>query len=212
MEKTLITVVRHGETEWNVAMRLQGIKNSNLTAKGIKQVELAAEALSKKEFDVVISSDLGRALNTAEIITSKNNLKIIKDKSLRERNFGIMEGLTREEILEKHPDVYSAYLKRKDTYKIVNGESLIEFNSRVLDGLAKIVNLYEGKRILIISHGGVLDCIIRMVFSYSLSDFRNFSTYNTAINIFSILNKKWTLEEWGNVSHLNAMELLNDSN
>ncbi len=212
MKKTLITVVRHAETEWNVAMRLQGIQDSALTPKGIKQSELVAETLSNQEFDVLISSDLGRAVKTAEIIAAKTNLSIIMDTSLRERNFGIMEGLTREEISEKYPDALSSYYKRKATYEVENGESLNVFNNRVTKGLTSIVNSNEGKRILIVSHGGVLDCIIRMVFNYPLSVSRNFSIYNTSINVFSVIDSKWTLEQWGIINHLKAMEKLNEFN
>lgn len=212
MKKTLITVVRHAETEWNVAMRLQGIQDSALTPKGIRQVELLAETLVNQEYDILISSDLGRAVKTAQIIAKKINLSINKDPSLRERNFGIMEGLTREQISKKYPDVLSSYSKRKETYQVENGESLREFNKRVLSGLANIVSLNEGKNLLIVSHGGVLDCIIRKIFDYPLSASRSFSIYNTSINVFSIAEGKWTLEQWGIVNHLHAMEKLNEFN
>jgi broad specificity phosphatase PhoE len=98
MNKTKITLVRHGETEWNVAMRLQGTKNSPLTENGIKQAELVAEALSQQKFHRLISSDLDRALKTAAILNIYHHLQIEEEPALRERNFGIMEGLTRDEI------------------------------------------------------------------------------------------------------------------
>jgi len=212
MEKTWITLIRHGETEWNVAMRLQGIQDSNLTSKGLRQAELLARELYNRKFNVMISSDLGRAIKTAEIISSKTNLTVIRDQALRERNFGIMEGLTREEISEKYPDVLSGFMKRKVSYKIENGESLAEFYDRVTKGLNRIISVHEGKRILIITHGGVLDCMIRMVFHYPLSDTRNFTIYNASINVFSTKNKQWMLEEWGNVDHLLAIEKSDEIN
>ncbi len=212
MEKTWITLIRHGETEWNVAMRLQGIQDSNLTSKGLRQAELLARELYSRKFNVMISSDLGRAIKTAEIISSKTNLTVIRDQALRERNFGIMEGLTREEISEKYPDVLSGFMKRKVSYKIENGESLAEFYDRVTKGLNRIISVHEGKRILIITHGGVLDCMIRMVFHYPLSDTRNFTIYNASINVFSTKNKQWMLEEWGNVDHLLAIEKSDEIN
>ena len=212
MKKTLITVVRHGETEWNVAMRLQGIQDSDLTAKGVRQVEKLAETITNEDFDVMVSSDLGRALQTSEIIASKTGLSYIRDASLRERNFGIMEGLTREEISSKYPEVLAAYYKRKATYKVEKGESLNEFNARVIKGLFNIEKFYKGKKILIVAHGGVLDCIIRMVFSYPLSSTRCFTIFNTAINVFSVVDNKWTLEEWGNIKHLDKADSLNEYN
>lgn len=212
MEKTWVTLIRHGETEWNAAMRLQGIQDSNLTSKGLRQAELVAMELCNRKFDVMISSDLGRAIKTAEIIASRTKLTVIRDQALRERNFGIMEGFTREEISEKYPDVLSGYMKRKVSYKIESGESLAEFYNRVTEGLNRIISVHKGKRILIITHGGVLDCMIRMVFHYPLPDTRNFTIYNASINVFSTKNKQWMLEEWGNVDHLLAIEKSDEIN
>ena len=98
MEKTILTLVRHGETEWNVAGRLQGFQNSPLTGHGRRQVEMLSEALSHRSFDAIYSSDQGRAVETAHIINRYHSLEIHTDPSLRERNFGVMEGLTLEEI------------------------------------------------------------------------------------------------------------------
>ncbi|MGD2033823.1 MAG: histidine phosphatase family protein [Bacteroidales bacterium] len=210
MQKTAVTIIRHGETEWNVALRLQGIQDSPLTPEGIKQAGQLAESLRQEKFDVMISSDLGRAVRTAEIIAAKTRLEIIRDSALRERNFGVMEGMTREEAFKKYPEVFSSYSKRKETYKIKNGESLVAFNKRVREGLDRILHTYPDKNILIVSHGGVLDCVIRMVFNYPLSSFRSFSIYNTAINRFSVSDNKWVLEEWGNTDHLSSQGSMNE--
>jgi probable phosphoglycerate mutase len=206
MSITRVTMIRHGETEWNVAMRLQGKKNSDLTKRGIKQVELVAEALKKRTFNVLFSSDQGRAVKTAEIINGYQHLNLILSEKLRERNFGIMEGLTREEIALKFPEVHEGYINRKSAYQIPDGESLVEFYFRVTNELKEIVRTYKGNRILIVTHGGVLDCTMRMVFSYSLDVSRNFSIYNAAINTFNVREDKWSLEEWGNIDHFNSLD------
>lgn len=199
MARTQVTIVRHGETEWNVAMRLQGMQDSNLTHKGIEQASLTAKALQKKSFDKLISSDLERAIKTAEILNEYHNLPIVKNTVLRERNFGIMEGLTREIIMAEHPETYEGYMQRKDTYQIPEGESLVEFYARVTEGINAIVKANEGKQLLLVSHGGVLDCMIRMIFDYPLSAPRRFSIYNASINVFSVNMGEWRLDTWGNV-------------
>jgi 2,3-bisphosphoglycerate-dependent phosphoglycerate mutase len=201
MEKTRVTMVRHGETEWNVAMRLQGKQDSNLTKNGLHQVKLVSDALSTYNFDILISSDLGRAMKTAEIINKKHNLEIISDSSLRERNFGIMEGLTREQIQDRYPEVFNGYMDRKDIYCIPEGESLVDFYERVTIGLRHLTKTYAGKNMLIVSHGGVLDCVMRMVFNYSLSAPRRFSIYNASVNSFTVIGDDWFLEQWGNIDH-----------
>ncbi len=207
MAKTSITVVRHGETDWNVSRQLQGRQNSKLTTNGLKQTQLTAEALKGIAFDALYTSDLKRALETTEIINQYHNLEIQIDKSLAERNFGVMEGLTSEELQEKYPEIYSNYLARKEDFQIPGGESLNSFMDRVKQSLENIIRVHEGRHILIITHGGVLDCIIRILFDYPLSAPRRFSIYNASINRISVTDGEWFLEEWGDISHQKARSL-----
>jgi probable phosphoglycerate mutase len=199
--KSLVTIIRHGETEWNVAMRLQGNSDSALTEKGLKQAELAAKALQSLNYDVLISSNQKRALRTAEIINQYQGLTILENGAFRERNFGIMEGLTREEIVKNYPDEYDRYKKRRAEFQIPEGESLVQFYQRVTDGLNQISSMYQGKKILLVTHGGVLDCALRMTLDIPLGTVRKFSIYNAAINTFSFSENQWILEEWGNINH-----------
>jgi probable phosphoglycerate mutase len=201
MRKTKIWLVRHGETQWNVALRLQGMKDSKLTQNGLRQAEMVARTLQTQKFNLLISSDLGRAIRTADIINKYHGLPVRENKAMRERNFGIMEGLTREEIRLKFPDVFNGYMERKDSYDIPEGESLTAFYHRVIQGLNSIVEQHEGTDILIVSHGGVLDCIMRYIFNYPLSSPRRFSIYNGSISTFSVSDKGWFLEQWGNTDH-----------
>jgi 2,3-bisphosphoglycerate-dependent phosphoglycerate mutase len=207
-----ITIVRHGETEWNKTMQLQGFKDSPLTKKGIQQAELLAETIKERTFDILITSDLYRAEHTANIINKYLNLEIIKHSSLRERSFGIMEGMTREEIEKKHATTYNSYVKRTATFEIPGGESLVAFNKRVMDTFEQIINIYANKKILVVAHGGVLDCVIRYVFRLNLDDSRKFTIYNTSVNTFLIENNNWILDEWGNIGHLSKLAVLNEHN
>lgn len=202
--KTLITIVRHGETEWNVAMRLQGKQDSPLTAKGKEQVKRVAEALKTRTFDVFISSDLGRALQTAEAINRFQGMTIIPDDGFRERNFGVMEGMTLAQIRAEYPDAHVGYKARNAEYQVPEGESLIQFSKRVNAAFDRIVAEYPGKRVLLVAHGGVLDCLVRRIFGFPLGETRNFSVYNAAINTFSFEDGLWKLEEWGNIDHFNG--------
>jgi 2,3-bisphosphoglycerate-dependent phosphoglycerate mutase len=199
MSGTSLTLIRHGETEWNVAMRLQGMKNSNLTEKGLDQARMAGQALMKRTYDVLISSDLERAVKTAEILNAYHHLPVEQNKLLRERNFGVMEGLTREQIMAKYPATYHEYMNRNDVGQIPEGESLVEFHGRVTGAMNSIVKEHTGKRILIVTHGGVLDCMMRMIFDYPLSAPRRFSIFNASINDFVFEDGHWYLETWGNI-------------
>ena len=95
---TNLFAVRHGETQWNVIGKQQGHLNSPLTDTGIKQAQGLAEGLSEKNIDVIYSSDLGRALQTTEIIATTLRLEIHQDPRLRERHLGSMQGLTPKEF------------------------------------------------------------------------------------------------------------------
>jgi probable phosphoglycerate mutase len=209
---TEITIVRHGETEWNKKMQLQGFTDSPLTDKGIRQANLLGEEIKWRKFDQLIISDLYRAEHTAQIINRHLELEMKKNKGLRERSFGVMEGMTREEIALKHADIYNAYIKRKSTFDIPGGESLIRFYERVIDTLNEIILQFDNQKILIVSHGGVIDCVIRYIFQLNLDDKRNFTIYNTSVNSFTIENNNWILEEWGNINHLKKENALKEFN
>jgi probable phosphoglycerate mutase len=212
MGGTKITIVRHGETEWNKTMQLQGHKDSPLTEKGMAQAELLAETIKLRKFDILITSDLGRAIHTAQIINKNLKLNIIIDRNLRERAFGIMEGLTREEISVKYKDVFDGYMQRHVTFEIPEGESLTEFNIRILEAFQQISRSYKNKTILMVAHGGVLDCVIRRVFNMELGADRPFSIFNTSVNTITIDGERWVLEEWGNTEHLQQATVMNEMN
>ncbi len=207
-----ITVVRHGETEWNKLMQLQGHTDSPLTKRGLAQAELLSEYIRYRSFDVLISSDLYRAAHTAKLINKHLGLPIIKNKDIRERSFGILEGHTLLEIQEKYNTAFKAYTSRKSTFELPDGESLVQFNERVIGAIHEIANQYKGKSILLVAHGGVLDCIIRHIFNIDLDTDRNFSVLNTSVNTITISDGKWKLEEWGNTEHLKQTEALDEFN
>jgi probable phosphoglycerate mutase len=212
MGGTKITIVRHGETEWNKTMQLQGHKDSPLTEKGLVQAEMLAETIKSRKFDILITSDLGRAIHTAQIINKNLKLNITIDRNLRERAFGIMEGLTREEINLKYKDVLEGYMQRVASYEIPEGESLIQFNNRIVEAFQQIARTYKNKSVLMVAHGGVLDCVIRKIFNMELNTDRPFSIFNTSVNTITIDGDRWILEEWGNTEHLQQQSVLNEIN
>lgn len=198
---TRVTIVRHGETEWNVSMQLQGHRDSPLTPLGVAQVDATAKLLKERDFDVFISSDLKRAADSALILNRYHNMDIIANSAIRERSFGIMEGLTRDELKRSYPDIYEGYMQRIPDYQIPNGESLEQFYHRVIDEINNLAMAYFGKNLLIVAHGGVLDCVIRKVFDMPLDAPRRFRLYNASINTILVKSDNiWLLEEWGVVS------------
>lgn len=201
MALTRLTLVRHGETEWNVTMQLQGHRDSSLTKLGRKQVEATAELLKGRKFDCLYSSDLRRALRTAEIVNQYHQLEIQLESGLRERMFGIMESLTRNQLKQRYPETYEGYMNRVPDFPIPNGESLTDFNNRAISTLQTIAEQNQEKNILLITHGGILDCVIRHIFNMTLDSPRVYRLYNASVNTFVIQNNRWVMEEWGVISN-----------
>lgn len=207
---TRITMVRHGETHWNKIERMQGQLDSNLTELGIKQASAVANALKKIKYDAFYSSDLKRAMQTSEIISKQLGLTVIKENCLREINLGIAQGLTAEEFKDRYPDEYIKYASKDPDYVIPDGESNREKYNRAVGCLSELAQRHKGGNILIVTHGGILDSIIRMVFDIPLSVKRHFSLINASINVFNVADGKWMLETWGNISHLNDIPASDD--
>jgi len=205
-----ITIVRHGETIWNVEQRLQGQQNSKLSENGILQAELLGNALKKREFDVLISSDLERAIETAKIINQQLLLPHTIHSNLRERSLGIFEGKTMAEIRQKYPDEYLFYKARTPGYVIPNGESIEQLFRRVTTEIEDIAHKFANKKVLIVSHGLVLEMMMYKTFNIDLDKPRVFSINNSSISSFYIDTNNWFLKEWGVIEHLASRNVLNE--
>ncbi len=161
-ENTLV-VARHGETDWNKERRMLGRTDMGLNKTGQQQAQGLIGLLEKEKIDIVISSPLKRAYQTAEIVT-QNKIKILEDDLLKERAMGDFEGMTKREIKNKYPDA-SYYLVNSNGEEhrywkdIPKGESFIAVKKRVDEFVEKINNKYRDKRILVFSHAGFLDML-----------------------------------------------------
>src|SRR5262245_29104209 len=103
MDRTQLIIVRHGQTQWNLKLIRQGHLDSGLTEKGIAQAKALGERLARESFTALYSSDLGRAVQTAQMIAAATGHEIITDPRLRERHLGIFQGLKGDELREKFP-------------------------------------------------------------------------------------------------------------
>jgi len=153
-------LVRHGETELNSAERYWGRSDVKLSAAGIEQAERLRDRLAVEKIDAVYSSNLERALVTAEIIASGHQLAVITCAELREVNFGQLEGLNFSEISRLYPEVAKLWVERSTKLKYPGGESLVEFNTRVSKFLSRLDKHTVGETILIVAHAGVLRTLV----------------------------------------------------
>lgn len=159
-----ICVARHGETDWNTAEILQGWTDVEINDKGRRQAHELALALAPSDFDLIYSSPLLRALETAEIIAG--DLRLAPPAihpGLKERHFGAIQGIPKPELAELNPVLLQQILKRNPACTFPQGESMNVFADRVLHAVTSIGVQHPGKSVLVITHGWVIDVIVRHV-------------------------------------------------
>lgn len=157
-----ICVARHGETDWNIAGILQGWLDVEINDKGRRQAYELVAAFSGARFGVVYSSPLVRALETAEIVAKALRLPPpVCHEGLKERNFGVIQGVPKAELSELNPVLLQQILSRNPATDFEQGESMDEFADRVLGAIVDIGGRHRGERVLVICHGWVMDVITR---------------------------------------------------
>ena len=187
-----IYLVRHGNTDWNVEMRIQGQTDVLLNSKGIAEAEHCADYFKDIEFDKVYTSYLSRAIKTAEIIT-KNQYPLIKVPDLNERHFGIWQTQLWGDIHRQIPNLKKIWKHDDGTFRPEGGESLEEMIVRVQNKFKEILNSNKkGSQILIVAHGGPLKAMIGYVLEANYNEIPNIVKQNNCC--INIINYHDTLE------------------
>ncbi len=201
---TRFCLVRHGETEWNAERRIQGQIDIALNATGRRQAAAAGRWLRAAGVDAVYSSDLQRAWATACAIGEAIGRHPVAVPEMRERRYGIFEGLTFMELKERHPEGYAAYERRDPDYDFECGESLRQMFARVTGKLVELAGAHQGQTVVVVLHGGVLDIINRYVRGNPLHVPRDFLIPNAGLNWIACAGGAWSIEAWGDTRHLEA--------
>ena len=211
MTKTRFCLVRHGETDWNVERRLQGHTDIDLNQQGMAQAEQMAKALKaiNLKFDVLYTSDLLRAANTAKAVEEIFGVNAIPDEALRERHLGALQGLTTADASALKPTLWEIHLSRNLDHSLEGGESILEFSHRIHGVLEKIRLQHFGKTILLVSHGGTLDMMYRLASNQALEAERAVNVPNASLNWISHDGSSWSVDHWADTSHLRGLALDN---
>jgi probable phosphoglycerate mutase len=199
---THLLAIRHGETEWNSQGRFQGHLDSALNREGLAQAEALGEFLAGERFDLLLSSDLGRALQTARAIARRTGHEIVVEPRLRERRMGIFQGLTPAEVQAHYPDEYARFGSRDPDYVIPDGESMRQLFERSVACFTELAARHAGLTLAAVTHGGVLAMLYRHARAMPLDAPRDFSLRNTGINRFRHRLGAWQLRSWGDIGHL----------
>lgn len=158
---TTIYLTRHGQTLWNIEKRLQGRGNSPLTEDGIERAKELRERIKNINIDIIYSSPIERALNTAHIIKGDKNIEVITDDGLMEMCFGDYEGKRTEDVTKENPewDIH-LIMEGNIEMKAPNGETLEEVRERVAKAMEGIIEKNRGKTILVVAHGITLKALM----------------------------------------------------
>ena len=205
-----ILLVRHGETDWNRAKRLQGHLDISLNQEGITQANRLGKSLVNESIDIAYSSDLSRAFDTAQAILAQRSIPHFIDQSLRERCYGEIQGMTYAQIEAELPDNHRAWHSRDPDFQPKNGESLRQFYQRVEAGMLQIAKAHFGQTILVVAHGGILDCMFRLASGISIEDRMKVDLLNTSLNRLQYDGQKFQIKTWADLSHLENQSALDE--
>ncbi len=201
MQKTELILIRHGETEWNKQLRMQGHLNSNLSKLGQSQISSLGNWMKNITFDYIYCSDSPRARLTAEAITQFSGVDLKVDKRLREKNLGVFEGLTSDEAIKLHPEVFRLFKTAGSEYVIKNGESTKQLLERAYEFIEEIRLNHQNERGVLVTHGGVIRVLLKHILRISLDAPTHFKIRNTGI--YSLYwEEKWMVSQMGLVPHL----------
>jgi len=204
--KLTLLAIRHGETVLNIEQRYQGHSDSPLTETGRNQVSALGRRMAKMEFDTLISSDLGRTQETASIIAGYTGHAVETDSRLRERNYGVLEGLTVPEIKARHSEVLKQLDANDPDYIIPEGESHRQHYERNLAVIEELQSGRSSPKVAMVVHGGVLDSLFRYVACLPLDQPRCFITANASLTTMThgifYGTVRWVIETWCDTAHL----------
>ena len=151
---TMLYLVRHGETDWNRARKIQGSTDIPLNATGREQAATSGRLLARRQWDGIYASPLSRAFETAEIIARETGLSSpVAIPALVERNYGTAEGMTGSEIDRLFPD--GAEVPGRETREQVA--------ARVMPALHELAAQHPGENLIVVAHGGVIRTVLNTV-------------------------------------------------
>lgn len=187
-----IGFIRHGRTSWNKDKRAQGSSDIHLDQDGRKEAEKLAQHLDRNEWDVIVSSHLARAKQTADIIAETLGIEVLIDQRLREASGGLIEGTTEQERIEKWGENWRALDLGIEAEEIVV--------ARAREAITEFEENFHGKNILIVSHGSFL----RHYFRSALPTLNHDShLFNTSLTIVEKQNDDWINVAYNSTPHLN---------
>ncbi len=200
-----IFLIRHGQSEWNKLYKIQGQQDTMLTDLGRKQAVRIGSRLINENVDIIFTSDLARAFDTANIISGIINKPLVVSQDIREINFGKWEGLTLQNIKEMYRDEYSLWLKEPDRLEIEGAETLKKLEARIMNWINNIIMESRENNIAIVSHSATLKTIILGLLGIDISHYKNITLHNVSLSIVECREYNNVLTMLNDTSHLKEL-------
>jgi broad specificity phosphatase PhoE len=202
---TTLFLVRHGRTGWNKEQIFRGTKDVPLDAVGKQEALLVGERLKAEGITAVFSSPLSRAKETAEAIARFHNVGVQVLAGLNDLNFGEWEGLSRQEVEERYPDLYRQWQQEPHRVIFPAGEGLDAVRSRVIEAVGDVVARHPQEAVALVSHRVVLKVLICALLGLANSHFWNIGQDTAAINCFQYQDGKWIAALLNDTCHLRGV-------
>lgn len=199
-----IVFIRPGETDWNRLGRWQGWVSIPLNELGRRQAYALANFIRHISMGALYTSDLKRALETAECLSEPLGFTPIPDERLRERNIGLWQGLTLDEMRAWYPDEYTAMLGDVDGYRVPGGESRVDVRKRVSAALKDILKQERSETVGILSHTTAIKVLLSdLIPGYNPLEV---DLDNTSVTTIRRKDSDWELVAIDDVMHLEGLE------
>lgn len=201
-----LLLVRHGETDWNLAHRYQGQSDIPLNQRGVQQAEQLARRLSNEKINALYSSDLSRALETAKYVANMYEpaLAIQSDSRWQEICFGEWDGLNYEEVEAKWQNEVTAWYADPVNFSPPAGETMLQMSKRVQSALDELKSKHKDETALVVSHGGVIQVLLCMLLGMELNRYWQFHVMQASLTVIHFYEDAAILDLFNDVSHLKS--------
>lgn len=205
---TRILFVRHGETDWNVKRKIQGWKGTRLNALGLRQARLMARRVAGMGLSIerILSSDLGRAHQTAQALAATLKLPLHKEPLLRERCFGEWEGKSVDQVLAEHQVGPKTRTDPFLAFDPKGGESMSVFSRRMRSFLDKAIQAYPGQMLAAVTHGGPIRIAACLALGIPAKIYYRLGRPgNVSLTLLSHQGGVWWADFYNDSSHLEGL-------
>ena len=200
-----VYLVRHGQTAWNLKEVFRGRMDIPLDETGKKEVHLAGEAIKDETLHAIYSSPLSRSMETAENIAKFQNIEVTPLEAIIDISYGEWEGVSREEVQKKYPDLYDLWLKAPQKVTFPNGESLEAVRMRTMEAIENLLEKHPNENIALVAHRVPNKVICCSLIGIDISNFWRIQQDTASTNLFKYKDGQWTISCLNDTSYLKVL-------